>query len=159
MTAFELSIATVEIGRRLMTTLRGGGATADVVWQSGTRRVIVHTSSVVARSVEGWLLVNVDLETDQTKRSTLQFVYYLGKRAEGNGIEAACTINAATAEAAQLADAWGRELQRVIWDTVLDGVEACVARMAAQLGPAQPVTLGGFFTDGTSLIVSILAGV
>jgi hypothetical protein len=158
MTAFELSLATAEIGRRLMTTLRGGGATADVIWQNGTRRVLVHTASVVARAVEGWLLVNLDLETDQTKRCTLQFVFYLGKRAEGSGIEAACTINAATPEAAQLADAWGRDLQRVIWDTVLDGVEACVSRMAAQLG-SQPVTLGGFFTDGTSLIVSILAGV
>jgi hypothetical protein len=159
MTAFELSIATAEIGRRLMTTLRAGGATADVVWQNGTRRLMVHTSSVVARAVEGWLLVNLDCETDQTKRCTLQFVYYLGKRAEGNGIEAACTINAATVEASQIADGWGRDLQRVIWDTVLDGVEACVARMATQLGTTQPVTLGGFFTDGTSLIVSILAGV
>jgi hypothetical protein len=159
MTAFELSIATTEISRRLMTTLRGGGATADVVWQSGTRRLMVHTSTVVARAVEGWLLINLDVETDQTKRCTLQFVYYLGKRAEGSGIEAACTINAPTAEAAALADAWGRDLQRVIWDTVLDGIEACVARMAAQLGPTQPVTLGGFFTDGSTLIVSILAGV
>jgi hypothetical protein len=158
MTAFELSIATADLGRRISVGLRGGAASADVVWQNQTRRVLVHTSSIASRFVEGWLLVNLDLESNQTKRCTLQFVYYLGKRNDANGAEASCTINAPTDGAAQLADAWGRDLQRVIWDSVLDGVEACVARVAAQVG-SQPVTLGGFFTDANSLIVSVLAGV
>jgi hypothetical protein len=159
MTAFELSIASAELGRRASVGLRGGAATADVVWQNQTRRVLLHTSSVAVRFVEGWLLVNLDLETDQTKRATLQFVFYLGKRAEGSGTAAACTVNAPTPEAAALADAWGRDIQRVLWDSVLDGIEACVARVAAQMGTSQPVTLGGFFTDEKSLIVSVLAGV
>jgi len=155
--AFELSIATSDLGKRMAERLRGGAAAAKVVWQSDGRRVLVHTDSVAVRSLDGWLLANVDLETDQTKKRTLQFVFYLGKQSETVNVNAACTINAPTPEAAQLADAWGRDLQRVLWDAVLDGVEACVARVAAQVG-SQPVTLGGFFSNPQSLVVSVLAG-
>ncbi len=156
MTAFELSIATPELGRRMLSNLRAGALTADVVWQKKGRHVLLHTASLEVRSVEGWLLVSLDLETDQTRRATLQFVFFMGRRAEGSGNEAACTINAVTPAAAALADAWGRDLERVMWDAVLDGVEASLARMSVQLG-SRPVTLGGFFTDAQSLIVSVLA--
>src|SRR5437016_10994840 len=108
--------------------LRGGSQSAQVVWQSPTQRVLVHTESLVVRSLDGWLVANLDLETDQTKRRTIQFVFYLGRKNESDGVQAACTINAPSPEAAALADAWGRDLQRVLWDAVLDGVEACLAR-------------------------------
>jgi hypothetical protein len=156
-TAFELSIATADLRARMATRLRGGAATPKVVWQNQTRRVLVHTDSIAVRSLDGWLLVNLDLETDQTKKRTLQFVFYMGKREEGDSVHAACTINAPTPEAAQLADGWGRDLQRVLWDAVLDSVEACVARVAAQVG-TQAVTLGGFFSNAQSIVVSVLAG-
>lgn len=138
--------------------LRGAAPTVKVVWQNQSQRVLVHTDSLVVRSLDGWLLANLDLETDQTKRRTLQFVFYVGKKDESDGVQAACTINAASPEAAQLADAWGRDLQRVLWDGVLDAVEVCVARAAA-LAPTQSVTLGGFFSNAQSLVVSVLAGV
>ncbi len=157
MTAFELSIGTPDITRRCMERLRNGAQTADVVWQSGTRRLLVHTGSVVARSLDGWLLVNVDVETDQTKKQTLQFVFYVGKRDDPASVQAACTLHAPTPEAAQIADGWGRDLQRVLWDVVVDGVEACVARVAMQAG-TQSVTLQSFFSDPQSLIVTVLVG-
>jgi hypothetical protein len=158
MTAFEIFISTTELGKRCSERLRGGAASTDVVWQNGSRRLLIHTGSVAVRSVEGWLLVNLDVESDQTKRCTLQFVFYMGKRDEGNGVAAAATINAATASATQLADGWGNDLQRVLWDGVLDGVEACVASVAAQSG-SQALMLQGFFSDSKSMIVSVLAGV
>ena len=159
MTALELSIATTDLSRHCAERLRNGSATADFVWQSGTRRLLLHTGSLAVRSLEGWLLVSLDAETDQTGRATLQFVFSMGKRTSGNSVQAACTINAPTAQAAQIADAWGRDLQRVIWDAVLDGVEACVARAALLQNRGQALTLAGFFTDAQSVIVSVLAGV
>jgi|GEM_PF-4526922 len=157
MTAFEISLSTTELGKRCSERLRNGAASTDVVWQDGSRRLLVHTASVVARSVDGWLLINLDVESDQTKRCTLQFIFYMGKRDEGNGVAAAATINAATAATTQLADGWGRDLQRVLWDGVLDGIEASLASVAAQSG-LQPMMLQGFFSDSKSMIVSVLVG-
>ena len=158
MTALELSIATSDIARHCTERLRNGATSPDVVWQTGTRRILLRPGTLVVRSLEGWLLINLDVESDSTGRATLQFVFSMGKRDSGNGVQAACTINAPTPQAAQLADAWGRDLQRVLWDAVLDGVEACVARAAAQT-KTPPVTLAGFFTDAQSVIVTVLAGV
>jgi hypothetical protein len=157
MTAFELSIGTSDLTRRCMERLRNGAQTSDVVWQSGTRRLLVHTASLVVRSLDGWLVINLDVETDQTKKQTLQFVFYLGKRGDPASVQAACTINAPTAGGAQIADGWGRDLQRVLWDVVVDGVEACVARVSTQAG-TQSVTLQSFFSDPQSLIVTVVVG-
>lgn len=157
MIAFELSIATADLRRRMVDRLQGGTLAPKVVWQSQGRRVLIHSDSLVARSLDGWLLVNLDVETDQTKRRTLQFVFYIGRKAEGDGVQAACTINAPTPEAAQLADAWGRDLQRVLWDAVLDAIETCVARAGTKAG-TQPLTLHGFVSNAQSIIVTVLAG-
>jgi len=84
-------------------------------------------------------------------------VFYLGKRDELDNVHAACTINAATPEAAQLADAWGRDLQRVLWDAVLDAIETCVTRASSQAN-GQPVILSGFVCTPQSINVTVLAG-
>ena len=52
------------------------------MWQSGTRRLLIHTGTLVVKSLDGWLLINLDVEADQTKSRTLQFVFYMGKRAD-----------------------------------------------------------------------------
>lgn len=158
MNAYELAIAASDLGRGCADRLKNGATTPDVVWQNGTLRLLVHTGSLVIKPLPGWLLIGLDVETDQTKRQTLQFVFYLGTRDDGDSTSASCTINAPTVAAAQIADGWGRDLQRVLWDAVLDGVEACVAKAAAQV-PSQPVTLQGFFSDAQSIIVTVLAGV
>src|SRR5205823_12441540 len=98
--AFELSIATVDLGRRMAERLRGGSQSGQVVWQRPAQRVLVHTESLVVRSLDGWLVANLDLETDQTKRRTIQFVFYLGRKNESDGVQAACTIDAPSPEAA-----------------------------------------------------------
>lgn len=157
MTAYEVAIATSDLSHRCADRLRNGATTADVVWQSGTRRLLVHTGTIAVKSLDGWLLINLDVEADQTKSRTLQFVFYMGKRADSATVQAACTINAPSAEAAQLADGWGRDLQRVLWDAVLDGVEAVVTKIAAQVG-SQAVSLQGFFADPQSIYVTVLAG-
>ena len=153
--SLRLAIATSDLARRFGERLRGTTTTApNVVWQEDGHRLLIRTESVAVRSVDGWLLVNLDVQTDQTGRATLQFVFFLGRAAEGSGPQAAGVVNAPNALAAQVADRWGAELQRVLWDGVLDGVEASIARAAA-LKPGKSLLLAGFHCDATSLHVDV----
>jgi len=112
-----------------------GTATGEaVVWQKDRHRLLIHTASLAVRSLDGWLLVNLEVEADQTKRQLLQFVFHVGRQGESDGTQAACTIHS-TSQAAPLLEPWGRDLQRVLWDAVLDAIESGVER----------VSLGGFF--------------
>jgi hypothetical protein len=120
-----------------------------VIWQDGANRVIV--------SVDGWVVCNLDLQSDATGRQTLQFVFFLGKSADGDGLHAAATMNLSTPQAAQLGDVWGASLQRVLWDAVLDVVEAAVAQVATQKS-GQALTLQGFSCSADAIHVAILAG-
>jgi hypothetical protein len=157
MDAYELSVASSDVGRRCAVRLRNGASSSDVVWQIDGRSLLVHTASLAVRALDGWLLINLDVETDQTKKQTLQFVFYLGKRSDLGTLNAACTINAPSVEAGQLADGWGRDLQRVLWDGVLDAVESCVSSVAGTAS-SQPLTLQSFFAEGQTLVVTVLAG-
>lgn len=157
MSAQRLSIPAADVAPRLRERLRGDppASSARVVWQRDGASVLVNTDSLTARFLDGWLLCNLDLETDPTGRQTLQFVYFLGRPDEGDGVQAACTINAPTAGAAQLAAAWGADLQRVLWDAVLDGIELTVYH-AASLQPRVPLTLAGFHCTAQALVVDVL---
>jgi hypothetical protein len=87
----------------------------------------------------------------------LQFVFFLGKKREGDGTQAGATINATTAQAAQLAEQWGAQVQRVLWDAVLDAIEAAVHR-AGERKPKTELTLRGFHCTNEALNVEVLTG-
>lgn len=157
--SWKLSIAASEVGRRLVERLQGSGATTATkfLWQRDDQRLLVHADSLAYRFVDGWLICNLDLETDQTQRQTLQFVFFLGESTEGDGLQASCTINAPSVGAAQLAAGWGEEVQRVLWDAVLDAVEAAVYH-AETLKPGVKLTVGGFHCTADALHVQVLGG-
>ena len=159
MVEFTLSLAIAEIGRRMRERLRGSSHSdiPAVVWQQNGHRVLIDTGSLEVRALDGWLLCALKLVTDETGVEPLQVVFYLGSRTEGDGPQGSVTINAASTGAAQIADRWGADLQRVLWDAVLDGVEAAVDRVAAQAGP-QPVILAGFHCTPEALVVNVAAG-
>lgn len=159
MPALRLSISATDLTRRLKERLRGDppNAATRVVWQRDGDSVLVNTDSLTARLLDGWLVCNLDLQTDQTGRQTLQLVYFLGKNGEGDGLQAACTINAATTGASQLAAAWGEDVQRVLWDAVLDAIEMMVYH-AESLKKGTPITLGGFHCTRDTIVVDLLAG-
>lgn len=156
MASLTVSIDTAELARRLRDRLRAGNDASTVVWEQGGDRVVLFASQLVARSVGGWLICNVDAQTDQTGKQTLQFVYHLGERGDGDGARAAATINAATIPQVQLADRWGPEIQRVLWDGVLDAVEAAVTSASGPRG--QAVVLTGFHVDDRAIHVDVLVG-
>ena len=159
MTALQVSISAADLGARMKQRLSALAPTpaARIVWEDAGQRVLLHLDSLRARVVDGWLLCQLDLETDQTQRQPLQFVYYLGVATEGGGMQAAATINAASVAASQLADRWGAQVQRVLWDAVLDGIETSIRHVKEQQ-PGQRVQLVGF-TGATNLLsVKVLAG-
>lgn len=159
MPAFRLSIPTADLTRRLKERLRGDppNASQRVVWHRDAESILVYADSLNARLLDGWLLCNLNLETTQTGLQTLQFVYFLGKDGEGAGIQASCTINAPTTGAAQIAAAWGADLQRVLWDAVLDAIEITMYH-ADTLSKGAALTIGGFHCKPEALYVDILAG-
>ena len=159
MTALQVSISAADLAARMKQRLSALAPTpaARIVWEDAGQRVLLHLDSLRARVVDGWLLCQLDLETDQTQRQPLQFVYHLGVASEGGGVQAAGTINAASVPASQLADRWGAQVQRVLWDAVLDGIETSIRHVKEQQ-PGQRVQLLGF-TGGTNLLnVKVLAG-
>jgi hypothetical protein len=158
LTAIRLSIPAAELGKRIRDRIRGNAAAnvTKYVWQGDSQRVLIHGDSLVVRLLESWLVLNLDLQTDQTGRQTLQFVFFLGKPGDGDGVQAACTVNAPTVAGGQLAAAWGAELQRVIWDAVLDTLEAGVYH-ASTKNPG-PITVQGFHCSPEWVYVDVIAG-
>jgi hypothetical protein len=128
-----------------------------VVWQREASSVMVNTDTLQVRLLDGWLLCELMLETDQTGRQLLQFVYFLGKEGEGDSVQAASTINAPTPGAAQIAAGWGQEVQRVIWDAVLDVLEVMVYH-AESVTKGERLTVGGFHCNTDAIFVDVLAG-
>lgn len=145
-----------EVGRRMRERLRGEATGTEIVWQKDRQRLLIYTASLIVRSLEGWLLVNLEVETEQTKRQLLQFVFFIGKRGESDGMKAACTINPASAKGALLAEAWGRDLQRVLWDAVLDALESSLDQVSRT--KESSMTLAGFHCDEKAIHVSVVAG-
>lgn len=157
MNAFDISLAENDLKQRISDLLLSPTGSRLAVWQGDTGSVLLHVETLQVRLLEGWMLVSLDLETDQTGQQTLQFIFCLGAANNGDDLNATATINAPTANAAVLADAWGSTLQRVLWDAVLDGVEAAVASVRAQAGTGT-LLLTGFHSGAQQLVISIAAG-
>ena len=158
MEAVSLIVGPQDVQIRIRQRLTGLNREArGVVWQLGGHSVLIHTESLQARFLRGWLLVSLFLETNQTGRCLLEFVFFLGAAQDGDGNTAAARINAASRAATQLAEIWGDDLQRVIWDAVLDVMEASLSRVRHQYGN-QPMTLRGFQVSPEGLQVSVIAG-
>lgn len=153
-----LTIATPDIARRIGERLiPTAPVSKQIVWQDDGDRILIHGESLNARFTGGWLVCDLDLEADQVGKQTVQFVYFLGTGATAAGPNAGSAVNAPTAGAAQIADRWGATVQRVIWDAVLDAVEACLFHAGTQ-NPGQKLTLAGFYATDTTLNVSVLTG-
>jgi len=155
----KVSLSADQLATRMQDRLRGLNAASPttVLWRQGSAAVLIFVSSLKVRLLNGWLISNLDLQSDAAGRQTLQFIFYLGTPGLGDGPRAGASINASTAQAAQLADAWGATIQRVLWDAVLDALEAFLAQAAVQ-NPGQPLAVQGFQTTPDALSASIVAG-
>ena len=158
MRAHSGTISGAELESRIRQRLSGVDSDArHVVWQSGANTVLIRSDRVRTRLLDGWLLVSIELDTEQTGRRPLELVYRLGTKESGRGTAAAVKINAATAEATALAEIWGADLQRVVWDAVLDGIEAVLGAVRRK-HPRDPLVLSGFHAGRTGLTVDVASG-
>jgi hypothetical protein len=153
------STASAEVAERIQLRLRAG-APADarvVLWERDGRRVLLHLFTLRVSIKDGWLLADLGLQTEPTGRRLLQFVFFLGTDGEGDGTQAGGTIHTDSREGAELAQAWGDDLQRVIWDGVLDVVEGSL-NVAERRHPGLPLSVLGFSCSDDQLHVDIHAG-
>jgi hypothetical protein len=159
-TTLQLTVATSELAARMREHLRGPGANPPpkVIWQARGQRVLLHLDSLELRAHDGWLLAGLDLQADQTGRQTLQLVFHLGKPGEGDGLTAAVTINTTTVGAAQLAASWGDDLQRLLWDGLLDLLEAALRR-AGREHPGEELALQGYGCADEQIVIEVVTGV
>jgi hypothetical protein len=159
MALLNVSISADQLVKRIQDRLAGLSPVVppSVVWQQKNNRALIYINSLRARMLSGWLLCNLDLQADETGRQTLQFVFFLEGADAGGGLRAGVTINAATPQASQLAQVWGGELQRVMWDAILDALEASVEQAGAQHA-GQALQIQGFQAAPAGLQTSVLAG-
>ena len=160
MNALRLSIGEAELADRMRHRLRGAAAAAaaKVVWQQDASLLLIHLDSLQARCRDGWLLCSLQVQTDPTGLQTLQLVFFLGRIGKADGLQASCTVNAPTAGAARIAAVWGEDLQRVLWDAVLDALEAGVHHAGTLMNPKDRITLAGFHCGAGEVHVEVVAG-
>jgi hypothetical protein len=142
-----LQISAQALQTRMIARLQGlpqsPPPTGDIIWDNGSQRVKIHAGALQARLIEGWLLCDLSLEAEANGLERIQFLFYLGSPGDDASLQAACTLNAVSARAQQLASIWGNDLHRVLWDAVLDAIEVCLDK-AESMNPGQNLTLQGF---------------
>jgi hypothetical protein len=160
MVTLKLFVPATNVAERMRECLRGSASAKvnKVVWQrpDGQRLLLYLDATFKVKLLDGWAVCQLNAQTDQTGQQTLQFVFFLGKANEGDGPQAACSINAASNGAAQIAAVWGHDLQRVLWDALLDVVEASVTH-AGTAKPGQHLTLKGFSCGAEGFNTEVLA--
>lgn len=148
------SVAPVTIEGRVRARLAGSARDATAVaWGEHDNALILHLGSVKLRIRSGWLLCNVDANKPGDAKSTLQLLYFLGRDGQGDDTAAASTINA-TGTGVQIADAWGVQLQRVMWDGVLDAFEGVLGQVGRQHA-GRKLELVGFCGSENGLDVDV----
>jgi len=159
MPALNISLTADQLQKRLQDRLRGLNSNLPntVLWQQHGDSVLLFIDSLHARLIPGWLLCGLDMQSDQTGRQNVQFVFYLGKTSSGDSLHAAATINAATPQASQLAEVWGKTVQNVLWEAVLDALEAFVGQASAKY-PGQTIAIHGFQANSGNFSAIIMAG-
>ena len=155
MTLNRFSVIAGEVEARIRVRLLGGAPAAQsaVAWGDGRGNVQLHIASLKVVIKDGWLLCNLDANMpSDLKPLTLQFVFFLGRESDGDGVCAASAINAP--DAAELCVAWGGVIQQVIWDGVLDVIEGVINHVGAQ-NPNHALTLLGYFSTEGQIHVEV----
>jgi hypothetical protein len=111
------------LGVRLAGTPAGGSAldataATSVVWVDQGDAVLVHLDSVAVRFVGQSVLVSIDLESDQTGRTSMVTAFALGADATAGAGLVAVTEEYPRGNAL-LAARWGRVIRNAAWSALL----------------------------------------
>jgi hypothetical protein len=128
--------------------LNGAPASAPaVVWTEDDAEVVVHVAGLDLRLTDGWLLVDVPLETRETGKISVRCVYFLGRDGRGDGLTASCTADPRAPQA--LVARWGDALLTAIWSGVQDVLEGAYQAATAAFPKDSPALVGYTADEGT----------
>jgi hypothetical protein len=128
--------------------LNGAPASAPtVVWTDDDAEVVVHVGSLDLRLTDGWLLVDVPLETRETGKTNVRCVYFLGREGRGDGLTASCTVDPRAS--AVLIGRWGDPLLTAIWSGVQDVLEGAYQAAKAAFPKDSPALVGYAADEGS----------
>jgi hypothetical protein len=133
-------------------TAASGQAPQKVIWVERGDEVLVHLDSMRIQILDGLVLVSVDLETDQTRRTPLVVSFAVGRDNDPAGLVA--VTDEFPRGNGLLASRWGRALQAAVWQSLLgiakdhateraaapQGIAAARGRLSLQAGAALKVT-------------------
>lgn len=114
------------------------GPPKTIVWVDAGDEVLVHLDSIAVRILATALLVSVDLETDQTGRSSLIVSLALSTGNDAGGL-LAVTDELPRGNGA-LAARWGPSLQAAVWASLLGLAQDSAAQLS---GVPRALTLAG----------------
>lgn len=135
----EKAVTTHLVARLAGTPADGTAAPArnlnQVIWIDNGNEVLVHLDSLRTVILEGMILVSLDLESDQTGRTTMVVPFAVGKQGDPAG------LIAVTEEFPRgngvLASRWGNALQAAAWSSLLSlAADHATERFSAPLGIA-----------------------
>ncbi|MEO7040099.1 MAG: hypothetical protein ABI446_12545 [Gemmatimonadaceae bacterium] len=117
-------IAGAELASMLRPRVMGASVTrtpvpttaVSVVWVDGGDEVLVHLDSIATRLVGSTVLVSMDLETDQTGRTTLVVAFAIDS---SDGADLVAATNQLPRGNGILATRWGRAVQQAAWSALL----------------------------------------
>src|SRR5262245_28380464 len=150
LSAIRVSVSGDDLQARLRYRLLNGAAAGSpaVVWTDADAEVVVHVASLAVRLTEGWLLVDVPLETLETGRVDVRCVYFLGRESRGDGLAASCTVDPRAP--AILVGRWGDALLTAIWSAVQDVLEGAL-QAATSAFPKNPPAFVGYVGDENAI--------
>lgn len=153
MAVLRYSVASTTVAARVRSRLAGSDtrAAAPVAWGERDDALIIHVPSLKLRIRNGWLLCALDVNRPGNAKLSLQLLYFVGRDGQGDDTAASSTL---TGGGAAIVDAWGTQLQRVVWDGVLDVVESVVGQVGRE-HPGRPLDLVGFSGNADQLAVDV----
>lgn len=94
------------------------GGERAVLWRDFGDEALVYIDSVVVRMIKRFVVVSVELETEQTGRAALIVTLAFGTTQDGAGLVAA--TDQMPRGHPLLATRWGKALQDTVWSSLLD---------------------------------------
>lgn len=149
--SLEYTVSADELEQTIQGRLRGRASTPAIVWASGDEELELATVAARLRVVPGWLAMSVPvsarLRGARELHDTLGVVIHLGAPGEGAGPGASATV--ARSREPDLAQRWGPEVLRIVWESVLHTLDVAVRAY----GPA--ARLRGFTAGADQLVVDV----
>ena len=159
MPALRVSVSADDLRARVQLRLLNGApaGTPAVVWtateaQVVVAEVVVHVATVDLRLTDGWLLVDVPLETSETGKVDVRCLYFLGRPDRADGLKASGAIDPGAPQL--LVGRWGDALLTAVWSGVQDVLAGAYQAVVAAFPKDMP-TIAGYVADEGAIRVAM----